>query len=154
MSVSGGVNPNQWFWLLPDNSLLAIPEAEGGRYVDVVGATAAFSVDSATGFDLVVASQQNGATTITAFTDEQLGTRVLDVEGTAYLGAADGASVVGVTGGTTATIIEGGADFVLAPDRSGSFAVALPEGVAITDRSASASPIVLGPGTPLAWLAA
>ncbi|HEY5873930.1 MAG TPA: hypothetical protein VIT64_01460 [Ilumatobacteraceae bacterium] len=154
VSVSGGVNPNQWFWLLPDNSLLAIPEAEGGRYVDVVGATAAFSVDSATGFDLVVAAQQNGATTITAFTDEQLGTRVLDVEGTAFLGAADSASVVGVTGGTTPTIIEGGADFVLAPDRSGSFAVALPEGVAITDRSASPSPIVLGPGTPLAWLAA
>ena len=101
-----------------------------------------------------MASQQNGATTITAFTDEQLGTRVLDVEGTAYLGAADGASVVGVTGGTTATVIDGGADFVLAPDRSGSFAVALPEGVAITDRSASPNPIVLGPGTPLAWLAA
>ena len=140
VSVSGGVNPNQWFWLLPDNSLLAIPEAEGGRYVDVVGATAAFTVDSATGFDLVVASQQDRETTITAFTDEQLGPRVLDVEGTAHLGAADGDSVVGVTGGTTATVIEGGGEFVLAPDRSGSFAVALPDGVAITDRSAPAEP--------------
>jgi hypothetical protein len=148
------VNPNQWFWLLPDNSLLAIPEAEGGRHVDVVGAAAAFSVDSSTGFDLVVASRLSGATTITPFTDDRLGARVLDVEGTAYLGAADGTSVLGVTDGTADTVIDGGAGFVLAPDRSGLLAVALPEGVAITGRSASTNPMVLGPGTPLAWLAA
>ena len=154
VSVSGGVNPNQWYWLRPDNSLLAIPEAEGGRYADVVGATAAFTVDSPTGFDLVVASQQDRGTTVTALTDEQLGPRVLDVEGTAHLGSADGASVVGVTGGTTGTVIDGGGDFVLAPDRSGSFAVASPEGVVITDRSAPPNPTMLGPGTPLAWLAA
>jgi hypothetical protein len=148
------VSPNQWYWLRPDNSLLAVPEAEGGRYADVVGATAAFTVDSPTGFDLVVASQQDRGTTVTALTDEQVGPRVLDVEGTAHLGSADGASVVGVTGGTTGTVIDGGADFVLAPDRSGSFAVALPDGVVITDRTAPPNPTMLGPGTPLAWLAA
>ncbi|MGD9703619.1 MAG: hypothetical protein AB7Q42_16530 [Acidimicrobiia bacterium] len=154
VSVSGGVNPNQWFWLQPDNSMLPLPEAEGGRYVDVVGDVAAFALDSSAGFDLVVASGLGGTTNVTPFTDDRLGTRVLDIGGAAYVGAADGTSVVRVEGGTSTAVVDGASEFVLAADRSGLLAVALPEGVAIIGPADPAARTALGPGRPIAWLSA